>query len=303
MKFPGHEWESLVNLRDRPGREPEPSPAGIDGSGTRRAVCVLAPNPSPVTLTGTNTWIIAEPGSPSVIVVDPGPCHDGHLRRVLEKARAGRRNIAQIILTHRHKDHSAGAARLAAMSGAPVVAAGPGRRAGPAHRARPAHRAGPQGRVDRRIVDGELIVAAGCEVRVVSTPGHSWDSVCLLLPADRALLTGDTVLGHGVTAIARNGDLRDYLGTLDKLSDLAGRAGLATLLPGHGPVRDDPAAVLDQHISHCHERLSRVQAAVAAGARAPAEIVARVFGYVDPAAQRAAESSVRAQLDYLESAD
>jgi len=292
-----HERGSLVNLRDKRDREPEPRPAGIDGSGTRRAVCVLAPNPSPVTLTGTNTWIIAEPGSPSVIVVDPGPCHDGHLRRVLEKAVAGRRNIAQIILTHRHKDHSAGAARLAAMSGAPVVAAGP------AHRAGPAHQAGPANRVDRQIVDGELIVAAGCEVRVVSTPGHSWDSVCLLVPADHALLTGETVLGHGVTAIARNGDLRDYLGTLDKLSDLAGRAGLAVLLPGHGPVRDDPAAVLDQHISHCHERLSRVQAAVAAGARTPAEIVAKVFGYVDPAAQRAAESSVRAQLDYLESAD
>ena len=214
----------------------------IDGSGTPRATCVLAPNPSPVTLNGTNTWIIAEPGSPSAIVVDPGPQDEGHLRRVLDMARADDRRIAQIILTHGHRDHSAGAARLATMSRAPVMAANPARRLG---------RAG--------ICDGDLITAAGCDLHVIRTPGHSRDSVSLLLPADRALLTGDTVLGRGVTAIALNGSLSDYLRTLGKLK-LSGRPRRPgqVLLPGHGPVRDDPARVLDYHISYCQERLYEV---------------------------------------------
>ena len=247
---------------------------------------MLAPNRSPVTLDGTNTWIIAEPGSPSAIVVDPGPQDEGHLRHVLEMACTDGRRIAQIILTHGHRDHSAGAARLATMSRAPVVAANP------------AHRLGRAG-----IFDGDPITAAGCDLHVIRTPGHSWDSVSLLLPADRALLTGDTVLGRGVTAIARNGALGDYLQTLGKLRHLADHAGLQTLLPGHGPVRDDPARVLDYHISHCQERLDRIRAALADGARTPAEIVAKVFIHVHPAISRIAESSVRAHLDYLESSD
>ena len=95
---------------------------GIDGFRTERATCLLAPNPSPMTLDGTNTWLIAEPGSPSVVVIDPGPDDEGHLRRVLAEAVAGDRRVASILLTHGHLDHSAGAARLAALTGAPVPA-------------------------------------------------------------------------------------------------------------------------------------------------------------------------------------
>ena len=95
----------------------------IDGFRTPRATCLLAPNPSPMTLDGTNTWVIAEPGSASVVVVDPGPQDEGHLRRVLAEAVAGDRRVARILLTHGHSDHSAGAARFAELSGAPVQAA------------------------------------------------------------------------------------------------------------------------------------------------------------------------------------
>src|SRR5206468_11564917 len=87
-----------------------PAP-GIDGFRTQRATCLLAPNPSPMTLDGTNTWLIAEPGSSSVVVVDPGPDEGGHLRRVHAAAVAGDRRVARILLTHGHPDHSAGAAR------------------------------------------------------------------------------------------------------------------------------------------------------------------------------------------------
>ena len=151
----------------------------IDGMGTTRAHCVLAPNPSPMTLDGTNTWILAEPGSPRAVVVDPGPGHDGHLRRVRDHVAAAGQRVAEILLTHSHADHAAGAAAFAALTGAPVRAADPAYRLG-----------------DEGLAPGDTITAAGCEIHVVATPGHSADSVCLHLPADHALLTGDTVLGR-----------------------------------------------------------------------------------------------------------
>jgi glyoxylase-like metal-dependent hydrolase (beta-lactamase superfamily II) len=256
--------------------------AAIDGFRTPRAACVLAPNPSPMTLDGTNTWIIAEPGSPSVVVIDPGPQDEGHLRRVLAEAVAGDRRVAGILLTHGHLDHSAGAARLAELSGAPVQAADPARRLGA-----------------DGFADGDVITAAGCELRVVATPGHSGDSVSLLLPADGALFTGDTVLGRGTTVIARDGNLGDYLRSLEQLRELAEAAGLRLLLPGHGPMLADPTGILDYYLAHRAERLEQVRSALAAGARTPAEIVAMIYTDVDRSVWPAAEWSVRAQLDYL----
>jgi glyoxylase-like metal-dependent hydrolase (beta-lactamase superfamily II) len=256
----------------------------IDGSGTGRARCVLAPNPSPMTLDGTNTWIVAEPGSASVIVVDPGPLDHGHLSRVAELAEAdGERRVALTVLTHGHPDHSEGAARFAEMTGSPVRALDP------------ALRLGSDG-----LGDGDVLTGAGCELRVITTPGHSADSVSLLLSADGALLTGDTVLGRGTTVIGTDGSLADYLRSLEALRTLADSAGLRVLLPGHGPLLNDPAGVLDEYIAHRATRLDEIRAALAAGARTPAEIVAIVYADVDRAVWPAAELSVRAQLDYLD---
>ena len=254
----------------------------IDGFRTPRATCLLAPNPSPLTLDGTNTWLIAEPGSSSVVVIDPGPDDAGHLRRVYAEATAGDRRVARIVLTHGHPDHAGGAARFAELTGAPVGALDPGLRLG-------TEGYGP----------GDVITVSGCELRVVATPGHTADSLSLLLTADGGLLTGDTVLGRGTTVIARDGSLGDYLRTLGKLRSLADDAGLRVLLPGHGPLLGDPARVLDYYIAHRQERLDQVRAAVAAGARTPAEVVAIVYADVDKALWPAAEQSVRAQLDFL----
>lgn len=256
----------------------------VSGMGSTRAWCVLAPNPSPMTLDGTNTWVIAEPGSSAVVVVDPGPQDEGHLRQVLDLACAGDRHVAQIVLTHGHADHAAGAARFAELSGAPVGALDPALRLG-------TEGYGP----------GDVINAAGCELRVVATPGHTADSLSLLLPADGGLLTGDTVLGRGTTVIASDGSLGDYLRTLDELRALADNAGLRVLLPGHGPLLSDPAGVLDYYIAHRKERLDQVRGAIAVGAQTPAEVVAIVYADVDRALWPAAELSVRAQLDYLNS--
>ena len=264
------------------GTGTDASSGGIDGSGSALALCVLAPNPSPMTLDGTNTWLIAAPDSTVALVVDPGPDDEGHLRRVVQQAGQSGRRIAQILLTHGHEDHSAGARRLAELTGAPVRAADP------------AHRLGSEG-----LVDGDVIEVAGSELRVIGTPGHSRDSLSLLLPEDGALLTGDTVLGRGTTVIAQDGGLGDYLRTLDELRSLAASAGLRVLLPGHGPVLDDPAGVLDYYIAHRRERLDQIRGALAAGARTPPEIVDIVYADTDPAVRDAAERSVRAQLDYL----
>lgn len=256
----------------------------IDGSGSRLATCVLAPNPSPMTLDGTNTWLIAAPGSSSALVVDPGPEDEGHLRRIAEQASAAGRRVTQILLTHGHSDHSAGARRLADLTGAPVRAADP------------EHRLGSEG-----LLDGDVVTVAGCELHVVGTPGHSADSLSFLLPEDGALLTGDTVLGRGTTVIARGGSLADYLRTLDALKALTDTAALRVLLPGHGPVIPDPAGTLEYYIEHRGERLGQVRAALAAGDTTAAEIADRIYTDVEPALRKFAELSVQAQLDYLAS--
>jgi glyoxylase-like metal-dependent hydrolase (beta-lactamase superfamily II) len=255
-------------------------PAVIDGFRTARATCVLAPNPSPMTLDGTNTWIVAEPGSTSVTVIDPGPLDEDHLRRVLALATGTDRRVAGILLTHGHSDHSAGAARFASLSGCAEVRA-----------ADPAHRLGDEG-----LADGDVIDVSGCELRAIASPGHSADSVSLLLAADGALFTGDTVLGRGTTVIGGDGNLADYLRTLDRLQAIA---DVKVLLPGHGPVLNDPAGTLSYYVSHRAERLDQVRAALAAGAKTPAEIVALIYTDVDKSVWPAAEWSVQAQLDYL----
>ena len=272
---------------------PADASAPVDGSGTARARCVLAPNPGPMTLNGTNTWLIAEPGSAVAMVVDPGPDDQAHLGRVRDLAAAAGQRISRILLTHGHLDHSAGAARLAALTGAPVMAADPALRRGPGAGSTA------DGAAGGGLGPGDVLTEAGCELRVVASPGHTADSVCLLLPADRALLTGDTVLGRGTTVIAEDGSLADYLATLDRLRALADQQQLGTLLPGHGPLLADPATVLDFYISHRRERLAEIRAALAAGDRSGAEIVARVYADVDRSLWPFARWSVRAQLDYL----
>jgi glyoxylase-like metal-dependent hydrolase (beta-lactamase superfamily II) len=263
--------------------EPGHQPAGpVDGAGTTRAFCVLAPNPSIMTLDGTNTWLVAEPGSETAVAVDAGPDDEGHLRRVLAVAAARGQRITAIVLTHRHQDHSGGARRLAELTGAPVRAVDP------------AQRLGSEG-----LAAGDVMTDGGCELRVIATPGHTTDSVCLQVPADGAVLTGDTVLGRGTTVIGTDGNLADYLDSLRRLRDLAEQTNLRALLPGHGPLLPDAAGTLDYYLTHRAERLAEIRAALAAGDRTLAEIVARVYADVDRALWPFAEWSVRAQLDYL----
>jgi glyoxylase-like metal-dependent hydrolase (beta-lactamase superfamily II) len=249
-----------------------------DGTRTDHAENLLAPNPSAMTLDGTNTWVVG--GGEEVVIVDPGPNDESHLLRVRDHL-AGRR-VREILLSHGHFDHSGGARRFADLVKAPVRALDP------------SHRLGEEG-----LDDGDVVVVDGLEIRVYGTPGHSFDSLCFWLPADRAMLTGDTVLGRGTTIVAQDG-LGDYLRSLDRLRAAVEDLEAQALLPGHGPVLTDPIGALDAYIEHRRERLDQVREARRQGARTPREIVKIVYADVDRSLWPVAEMSVRAQLDYLE---
>jgi glyoxylase-like metal-dependent hydrolase (beta-lactamase superfamily II) len=248
---------------------------------------VLAPNPGPMTLDGTNTWILGPPGGPS-IVIDPGPADEEHLRRV--HADAG--EVVDVVVTHRHLDHTEGSAVFAALTGSGVRAADPAY-------AIPAPGSGEPGEC---LVDGTELTVGDLTIRVIATPGHTSDSLSLLAtgPDGCRLLTGDTVLGRGTTVITHpDGDLGAYLDSLDVLLAVVQDHAVTAILPGHGPVVDDPEAVLRQYREHRLRRLDQVRSAWRRGDRTPAEVVARVYADVDRSVWPAAEQSVRAQLDYL----
>ena len=237
---------------------------------------VRADNPSPMTLEGTNTYVLRATGAADAVVVDPGPLDEDHLGAVAAAAPAG-----LILLTHGHADHAEGARRLHEMTGAPVLALDR------------AHCVGE----DRLVPGARLAGVGGVVVAVVATPGHTSDSVCFAVAGDEpALLTGDTILGRGTTVVAHpDGRLGDYLASLAVLRDL----GRFALLPGHGPVGGDVAERAAAYLEHRMRRLEQVRAAVAEGAVTAGQVVRRVYADVDPSLWPAAELSVRAQLDYL----
>jgi glyoxylase-like metal-dependent hydrolase (beta-lactamase superfamily II) len=253
------------------------------GASGHRAVCVLAPNPSPMTLEGTNTWVLREPGSSAALVVDPGPLDEGHLARVAAVVADSGARVEGVLLTHGHLDHSAGARRFAELTGAWVRALDPLLCLG-----------------SEGLGDGAHLSVGGLALHVVATPGHTADSLSFVLPADAALLTGDTVLGRGTTVVAHpDGRLADYLSSLARIGALAEGGLVRTVLPGHGPVLDDAGAVVEEYLRHRATRLQQVREAVAAGATEARDVVERVYADVDRALWPAAELSVRAQLEFL----
>lgn len=257
------------------------------GQITTRAHCVLAPNPGPMTLDGTNTWVLIEPGGSQALVIDPGPLDEAHLQRVCRVvAQAGAR-VTETILTHGHEDHSQAAPRFAELTGTRVRAVG-------------------RGHDD--LGDGDVVRAGDLELRVVATPGHSSDSISFALPADHALLTGDTILGRGTTVVAHpDGELAAYLESLARIADLTGNGEVTTILPGHGPTITDAAGMVAYYRVHRAERLEQVRQALADGAAHdpdPVEgILARVYADVPEDVRPAARLSIRAQLDYLSERD
>jgi glyoxylase-like metal-dependent hydrolase (beta-lactamase superfamily II) len=255
--------------------------AWAGGAFGAHAHCVLAPNPSIMTLDGTNTWVLRASPEGRALVVDPGPLDRGHLDAVASLAG----DVAGVLLTHGHPDHSEGAKAFAEQVGCGVRALDP------------AFRLGEEG-----LRGGDVVAVDDLEVHVVATPGHTSDSLSFLVAEDRAVLTGDTVLGRGTTVVAHpDGKLGAYLDSLDRLHALAAEQEVRAVWPGHGPVLDDALAVLDFYRAHRRQRLEQVREAlrVLGDDASPRAVVEHVYVDVDPVLWGAAELSVRAQLDYL----
>jgi glyoxylase-like metal-dependent hydrolase (beta-lactamase superfamily II) len=257
------------------------------------AQLVRADNPNMMTLDGTNTWILRGAGSETSVVVDPGPLDEEHLATVLGVAG----DVDLVLYTHHHFDHTECIDRFAELTGAPARALGEEfcRDADP-------------------LTDGELINAAGLALEIAAVPGHTTDSIAILVTDDGSLLTGDTVLGRGTTVVAHpDGQLGAYLSSLQRLHVLCGEQGITTVWPGHGPVIEDALGALDHYLAHRQQRLDQVRTALRdlhAIAREggsfphetlPRAIVEIVYADVDPVLWGAAELSVRAQLAYLTS--
>lgn len=242
----------------------------------------LAPNPGPMSLDGTNSYVISSPDADGVVVVDPGPLDDEHLA-ALQSAGP----VELVLITHHHRDHTEASARFHDLTGAPVRAFDPACCHG-----------------GNSLADGEVLSGAGVRINVLATPGHTADSVCFHLPDDGlsgSVLTGDTILGRGTTVLSYpDGTLGDYLHSLDALESL----GEAAVLPAHGPALPNLGEVTRAYRTHRLERLDQVRAALLTLGLSPVSadvgsVTDRVYADVDPSVRRAAEQSVAAQLHYL----
>jgi glyoxylase-like metal-dependent hydrolase (beta-lactamase superfamily II) len=190
-----------------------------------------ADNPGPLSLAGTNTWILAGHSPGSTVVIDPGPPLDAHLEAIRSHG-----TPAAIILTHQHLDHSEVARALAAEFGIPVYAALAGLSVG-----------------TTPLADGDVIAEAGWRLTVLGTPGHTIDSVCLQI--DGALFTGDTLLGGSTTIIAPpSGSLADYFSTMKRLGTLLDTPGF----PGHGSAFSSVGAWATHNAEYREERLAQL---------------------------------------------
>lgn len=251
------------------------------GTLGEQAFAVLAPNPGPMTLDGTNTWVLHAPGDDVAVVVDPGPLDEGHLQAVLQHVAGLGAHVALTLVTHWHLDHTESLERWAQLVDAPIRGAGHG----------------------APFADDERIMMGSLEIRALLTPGHTADSVSFHLPEADVLITGDTVLGRGTTVVAHpDGSLGPYLASLDRLHAVAAVRPTA-LAPAHGPSHADAAGVIASYQQHRAQRLDQVRAALAAGdAQAPdvaQAVVERVYADVPRDVWPAARASVQAQLDYL----
>jgi glyoxylase-like metal-dependent hydrolase (beta-lactamase superfamily II) len=228
---------------------------------------VVAPNPGPYTGPGTNTWILD--AGPVVVVIDPGPDDASHLA-ALERRLAGR-TVGVVLVTHSHPDHLPLAERFA----------------------RP-HRASV--RRHPELADGDVVRAGNLTLTALHTPGHSPDHLCFLLADDRAIFTGDLILGKGSSMVTYpEGDVAAYLRSLDRLAALAPRV----LFPGHWDPVTDAAAKIAEYRAHRLEREEQILAEVRRGPGTATELTRRVYGELDEKLMVAAEMTLRAHLRKL----
>lgn len=231
---------------------------------------IRAPNPGPFTLDGTNSYVSGN------VVIDPGPAIDEHIARLIEKAG----EIAAILITHRHGDHAPAARPLRERTGARVYA--------------------PRGVlddtvVDVRLEDGMKVEIGEFRVEAIATPGHTAEHFCFL-SSDGDLFTGDMVLGAGTSAVfPPDGNMADYLASLRKLIALRP----SRIYPGHGPVRDDGLALLEQYLAHREMRETQIEDVLLDSPLSLPALRQKIYPDLGQGLEGAADAQLLAHLIYL----
>jgi len=257
---------------------------------------LLAPNPGPFTFKGTGVYILGAGGE--VAVIDPGPDMPQHVEAL--KRSLGPRRISHILITHTHRDHSPAAAALKTWSGAKTYGLPL------AHRDAPA--AAQEGAVDEAhdhdfvpdvmVHDGMRIAGDGFELECVETPGHTANHICYALKEERALFSGDHVMGWSTSVIAPpDGDMGDYLASLERLKARKD----AILYPTHGSPVSNPGDWIGALIGHRHLREQQIRAALAGGDQSVAELVAQLYPQIEPSLRPAAAQQTLAHLHHMQS--
>jgi glyoxylase-like metal-dependent hydrolase (beta-lactamase superfamily II) len=251
---------------------------------------VLATNPSAFTFKGTSTAIV---GQGAVAVIDPGPDDEPHLA-ALRGALSGE-TVTHILVTHTHRDHSPAARALKEWTGAKTYGFGP-------------HGSGKVDDIvveeggDRDFVpdvvirDGDVIEGQGIHFECVHTPGHTSNHICFALKEEKALFSGDHVMGWSTSVVAPpDGDMADYLGSLRKLLTRDD----AVYWPAHGGAIRAPQRVVAAYLAHRQEREAEILAALRQGEAAIPDLVRRIYAGLDPRLAAAAGLSVFAHLVQL----
>lgn len=252
---------------------------------------VLARNASPYTYSGTQSFVVG--GKGAVAVIDPGPVDDVHLDAIL--AAIGEREVAAILCTHTHRDHSPGAAPLAERTGAAIIGCA----------ALTMDHEGPRSdaafdtdyRPDRVLADGEAVAGDGWTLVAVATPGHTSNHLAFALPETGALFSGDHVMGWSTTIVSPpDGDMGDYMASLSKLLERDDRV----YYPAHGDMVATPQRLVRSMLGHRRQREGQIVRAIERGTHDVPAMVSAMYVGLAPALVGAARRSVLAHLIDLE---
>ena len=273
------------------GPPPKPWPTGEAIALEPLVRRVLAPNPSPYTYTGTQTYVVGR--GDGCAVIDPGPAEDAHLDAIL--AAIGDEALLAIMCTHTHRDHSPASRPLAARTGAPIVGCAPIIIDDSGPRADAAFDRDYQ--ADRVLADGEAMTGPGWTLTAVATPGHVSNHLCFALEESSALFTGDHVMGWSTSVVVPpDGDMGQYMASLDILQAREDRI----YYPAHGEAIEKPRQLVRGMIGHRRQRENQILRHLAQGPLQAEDFVPKMYKGLDPRLHKAAEMSVTAHLLDLE---